>query len=143
MAAHEPGLLTPSLEPESWDLYLLLSIVLKCGASAAVAGKCPNPNTSVINMFAVQNTPTGSSMPRPAPNLLASARRARASNDKRPSRIRISSSNALTTALVVRAVVLNGAAGLVFGMLYQRYGLEWAMASHFGTDLVLNAVAGA
>jgi hypothetical protein len=48
----------------------------------------------------------------------------------------------LTGPLVVRAVVANGAAGLVFGWLYRRFGLEWAMASHFGADLVLHAVIG-
>jgi len=48
----------------------------------------------------------------------------------------------LTAPLVVRAVVLNGAAGLVFGWLYKRFGLEWAMASHFGADLVLHVVIG-
>src|SRR5262249_20338004 len=37
----------------------------------------------------------------------------------------------LTAALVIRAIVLNGTAGVVFGVLYRRYGLEWAMASHF------------
>jgi len=42
----------------------------------------------------------------------------------------------LSAALVVRTVVLNGTAGLVFGALYRRYGLEWAMASHFGVDIV-------
>jgi hypothetical protein len=42
----------------------------------------------------------------------------------------------LSPALVVRAVVLNGAAGLVFGELYKRHGLEWAMVSHFGVDIV-------
>lgn len=48
----------------------------------------------------------------------------------------------LTAPLVVRAVVLNGAAGLMFGWLYRRFGLEWAMASHFGADLVLHVVIG-
>ena len=42
----------------------------------------------------------------------------------------------LSGALVVRAIVLNGAAGLVFGELYRRFGLEWAMTSHFGVDIV-------
>src|SRR5262245_2383786 len=42
----------------------------------------------------------------------------------------------LSAALLVRAVVLSGAAGLVFGELYKRHGLEWAMASHFGVDNV-------
>ena len=44
----------------------------------------------------------------------------------------------LTPALVLRAVVLNGTAGLVFGALYRRFGLEWAMASHFAADIVLH-----
>jgi hypothetical protein len=42
----------------------------------------------------------------------------------------------LSVALVVRAVVLNGTGGLIFGELYRRYGLEWAMTSHFGVDIV-------
>src|SRR5262245_22701262 len=42
----------------------------------------------------------------------------------------------LSAALVVRAVVLSGTGGLLFGELYRRYGLEWAMASHFGVDIV-------
>ncbi len=46
----------------------------------------------------------------------------------------------LTVALVIRAIVLNGTAGVVFGVLYRRYGLEWAMASHFAADLVLHVV---
>ena len=44
----------------------------------------------------------------------------------------------LSVALVVRAVVLNGTAGLVFGALYRRYGLEWAMTSHFGVDVAVH-----
>jgi len=46
----------------------------------------------------------------------------------------------LTPLIVVRALVLNGTAGIVFGVLYRRYGLEWAMASHFSADLVLHVV---
>jgi hypothetical protein len=48
----------------------------------------------------------------------------------------------LSTALVVRAIVLNGTAGIVYGWLFRRFGLEWAMASHFCTDIVLHVVAG-
>ena len=48
----------------------------------------------------------------------------------------------LTSAVVLRAVVLNGLGGLVFGALYRRWGLEWAMAAHFGTDLVLHVLGG-
>ena len=47
----------------------------------------------------------------------------------------------LSVALVVRAVVLNGTAGLLFGLLYKRYGLEWAMVSHFGVDIVAHVAA--
>jgi hypothetical protein len=42
----------------------------------------------------------------------------------------------LSRALVIRAIVLNGAVGLVFGELFRRYGLEWAMISHFSVDMV-------
>ena len=48
----------------------------------------------------------------------------------------------LSAALIVRAVVLNGTAGLAFGALYRRYGLEWAMASHFGVDIVAHVAFG-
>jgi membrane protease YdiL (CAAX protease family) len=41
----------------------------------------------------------------------------------------------LSVALVVRAVVLNAIAGLVFGVLYRRYGLERAMTSHLAWTL--------
>ena len=44
----------------------------------------------------------------------------------------------LTTMLVVRAVVLNGLLGVVFGDIFRRWGLEFAMAAHFGADLVLH-----
>ena len=47
----------------------------------------------------------------------------------------------LTTAIVVRAIVLNGIVGLVSGLLFRRYGLEWGMASHFGADVVLHVAA--
>ncbi len=46
----------------------------------------------------------------------------------------------LTTMLVVRALVLNGLAGVVCGDIYRRWGLEFAMAAHFGADIVLHVV---
>jgi hypothetical protein len=46
----------------------------------------------------------------------------------------------LSMALAIRAVVLNGTVGILFGVLYRRYGLEWAMASHFGVDMVVHVV---
>jgi hypothetical protein len=48
----------------------------------------------------------------------------------------------LTPALIVRAIVLNGGVGIVFGWFYRRFGLEWAMVSHFGVDIVAHVVAG-
>ncbi len=45
---------------------------------------------------------------------------------------------ALTPLVIVRAVVLNGLAGVGFGYLYMKHGLESAMLSHFCTDLVLH-----
>jgi hypothetical protein len=47
----------------------------------------------------------------------------------------------LTRLVVVRAVVLNGIPGIVFGWLYWRWGLESAMAAHFSADLVLHVLA--
>jgi hypothetical protein len=46
----------------------------------------------------------------------------------------------LTSIVVVRAIVLNGLAGLVFGWLYWRRGILTAMASHFCADLVLHVL---
>jgi membrane protease YdiL (CAAX protease family) len=37
----------------------------------------------------------------------------------------------------LRAIVLNGIAGIVFGWLYWRRGFEWAVLSHFIADAVL------
>ena len=44
-------------------------------------------------------------------------------------------------ANIARTLVLNGIAGLVFGALYWRRGLEHAMAAHFSADLVLHVIA--
>lgn len=45
------------------------------------------------------------------------------------------------TALVIfRAVLLNGIAGVVFGWLYWKKGLESAMIAHFSTDMVLHVI---
>ncbi|MGH9778745.1 MAG: CPBP family intramembrane glutamic endopeptidase [Candidatus Acidiferrales bacterium] len=45
----------------------------------------------------------------------------------------------LTPLLVTRALVLNGVAGVAFGYLYWRYGLEAAMLGHMSAHLVLQA----
>jgi membrane protease YdiL (CAAX protease family) len=46
----------------------------------------------------------------------------------------------LTSLVILRAVVLNGLAGIAFGYLYFTRGLESAMLSHFSADLVLHVL---
>ena len=48
----------------------------------------------------------------------------------------------LTPALVVRTMVLNSIAGIAFGWLYWRRGLEAGMIAHFSADLVIHVVVG-
>ncbi|MGB2717340.1 MAG: CPBP family intramembrane glutamic endopeptidase [Vicinamibacterales bacterium] len=43
----------------------------------------------------------------------------------------------LTTMVVMRALVLNGIAGIAFGYLYWKHGLEAAMLGHMSTHLVM------
>lgn len=43
----------------------------------------------------------------------------------------------LTPMLIARALLLNGVAGVAFGYLYWRYGLEAAMLGHMSAHLVL------
>lgn len=47
----------------------------------------------------------------------------------------------LDTIVVVRTVLLNSIAGLVFGWLYWKRGLEMAILGHFSADLVLHVLA--
>jgi membrane protease YdiL (CAAX protease family) len=46
----------------------------------------------------------------------------------------------LTAIVVIRAVLLNGLAGVVFGHLYWTRGLEAAMLAHFSADIVLHVL---
>lgn len=46
----------------------------------------------------------------------------------------------ITTIVVLRAIILNGIAGITFGCLYWKKGLEAAMISHFTTDIVLHVI---
>lgn len=46
----------------------------------------------------------------------------------------------LSTIVVIRAIALNGIAGVLFGWLYWRRGLESAMIAHFATDIVLHVL---
>ena len=47
---------------------------------------------------------------------------------------------ALTGPVIIRAILLNGIGGLIFGWLYWKKGLESAMISHFSTDIVLHVI---
>ena len=47
----------------------------------------------------------------------------------------------LDTAVVLRTLSLNAIAGIAFGWLFWRHGLEQAMAAHFTADLVLHVAA--
>lgn len=47
---------------------------------------------------------------------------------------------AITPIVILRAVVLNGIGGIIFGWLYWKKGLESAMISHFSADVVLHVV---
>jgi membrane protease YdiL (CAAX protease family) len=46
----------------------------------------------------------------------------------------------LTGIVVVRAIVLNGIGGIIFGWLYWKKGLESAMIAHFSADIVLHII---
>ena len=48
----------------------------------------------------------------------------------------------LTPVFVTRTVVLNSLAGIAFGWLYWRRGLEAGMVAHFSADLVLHVIVG-
>jgi membrane protease YdiL (CAAX protease family) len=47
----------------------------------------------------------------------------------------------LTTIVIARTIILNALAGMVFGWLYWRRGLEAAMLGHFSADMVLHVFA--
>jgi membrane protease YdiL (CAAX protease family) len=46
----------------------------------------------------------------------------------------------LTPLVIARAIVLNGLAGIGFGWLYWKRGLEAAMLAHFSADIVLHVL---
>ncbi|MDR2964868.1 MAG: CPBP family intramembrane metalloprotease [Treponema sp.] len=46
----------------------------------------------------------------------------------------------LNTIVVLRAIVLNGVGGIIFGWLYWKKGLEAAIIAHFSTDIVLHVI---
>lgn len=47
---------------------------------------------------------------------------------------------AITPVVVIRAVILNGIGGIIFGWLYWKKGLEAAMISHFSADISLHVI---
>ena len=46
----------------------------------------------------------------------------------------------ITLGAVLMVVLLNGVAGVIFGVLYWRRGIEAAILGHFATDIVLKAI---
>jgi membrane protease YdiL (CAAX protease family) len=46
----------------------------------------------------------------------------------------------ITPIVILRAVVLNGIGGIVFGWLYWKKGLESAIISHFVTDIFIQII---
>lgn len=48
-----------------------------------------------------------------------------------------SSLTQITPVVIARAIALNGIAGLVFGWLYWKKGLEYSIVAHFTTDITL------
>jgi len=47
---------------------------------------------------------------------------------------------AITPVVVIRAIVLNGIGGIIFGWLYWKKGLESAMIAHFTADIGLHVI---
>jgi len=46
----------------------------------------------------------------------------------------------ITPLVITRGIVLNGIAGIVFGWLYWKLGLEWAMFAHFAYDAFVSMI---
>lgn len=46
----------------------------------------------------------------------------------------------ITPLVVARAILLNGVAGIAFGWLYWKKGLESAMIAHFSADILLHVI---
>jgi membrane protease YdiL (CAAX protease family) len=46
----------------------------------------------------------------------------------------------LNTVVILRAIVLSGIGGVIFGWLYWKKGLESAIIAHFTTDIVLHVI---
>ena len=46
----------------------------------------------------------------------------------------------ITPMILLRCFLLNGAAGLAFGYLYRRYGIQYSMMAHAGAHIVWKAI---
>jgi len=46
----------------------------------------------------------------------------------------------LTGIVIIRAIVLNGLGGIIFGWLYWKKGLESAVIAHFTADIILHII---
>jgi hypothetical protein len=46
----------------------------------------------------------------------------------------------ITPIVLTRAILLNGIGGVMFGWLYWKKGLEYAIVAHFTTDIVLHVI---
>lgn len=46
----------------------------------------------------------------------------------------------LNAIVIMRAILLNGLGGIIFGWLYWKKGLESAMIAHFSADIVLHTI---
>ncbi|MEM3666262.1 MAG: CPBP family intramembrane glutamic endopeptidase [Candidatus Bathyarchaeia archaeon] len=46
----------------------------------------------------------------------------------------------ITLFITARAIILNGIAGIIFGWLYWKKGLESAMISHFTADIIIHGI---
>ncbi len=47
----------------------------------------------------------------------------------------------LTPLITLRTIALNAIGGIVFGYLYWKHGLEYAMTSHFVADILLQSIS--
>ena len=46
----------------------------------------------------------------------------------------------ITPLLILRALILNGIGGIIFGWLYWKKGLESSIISHFSADIILHVI---
>ena len=47
----------------------------------------------------------------------------------------------LTPLIIFRTILLNSIGGIVFGYLYWKHGLEYAMLSHFTADILIQSIS--